>query len=322
MATVRKIELRVDVSGAVATGEDLEVAATVVLPGPADPAPTIALFGFPGGGYNRRYYDLQLAGGYSQAEYHAQRGMAFVSVDHLGVGDSSTPIKPLDYFAVARANAAATRSVLEQLRSDTLGGSFGAPITTAVGMGQSFGGFVLTIGEGTEPVFDGVALLGWSGIETLAPWPPEVDLADMFAGTAGNGLDHPMRKVFHAADVPDEIVIADMTKPPGSMHSGAPWSTEFTPGGPALVDTRGPLGPGVVAAEAAAITAPVFVGAGDIDVLVDVRFEAVAYQSSRDVTACVFPDMAHMHNFATTRRMLWDRLAAWATTVSALKTAS
>jgi hypothetical protein len=183
-------------------------------------------------------------------------------------------------------------------------------------MGQSFGGFVLTIGQAIAPVFDGVAFLGWSGIETVPPWPDGVDLAAMMAGTAGDGLDHPMRPTFHYHDVPEEIVVADMTKVPGSAGSSAPWGAAHSPGGPALATDRGPLGPGVVAAEAAAISVPVLVACGEIDVVADPWAETGAYRSSHDVTVCVLRRMAHMHNFASTRRHLWDRLDQWATTVS------
>jgi hypothetical protein len=153
----------------------------------------------------------------------------------------------------------------------------------------------------------------------FAPWPADVDFAALIAGPAGHGLTHPMRRVFHAPDVPDNIVIADMTKKPGSMGPEAPWSTDYSPGGPALQSDpgRGPLGPGVVATESAAITTPVFIAAGDIDVVGDPRAEPRAYPSSRDITVCMFPRMGHMHNFATTRLALWDGLAAWTHTVVA-----
>ena len=62
MDTLRKLDVRVDVTSPVNTGEPLEVAVTVVLPAPNLPAPTTAMFAFPGGGYNRRYYDLPLRG--------------------------------------------------------------------------------------------------------------------------------------------------------------------------------------------------------------------------------------------------------------------
>ena len=256
--------------------------------------------------------------GYSQAEHHAAHGFAFVACDHLGVGDSSVPPRLSTTPRSHGPTQPASTWVLEQLRAGTWSIGRQVPITTAVGMGQSFGGFILTIGEGTTPVFDGVALLGWSGIETQPPWPPDVDFAALLSGSAGNGLEHPMRKTFHAPDVPDEIVIADMTKKAGGMGSEALWSADHSPGGPALEDpARGPLGPGVVAAEAAAIATPVFIGAGDIDVLADAHSEPVAYPSSRDVTVCVFPRMGHMHNFATTRVDLWNRLESWATAVAA-----
>ncbi|HXY94740.1 MAG TPA: hypothetical protein VEP49_19915, partial [Acidimicrobiia bacterium] len=77
-------------------------AVTVFTPDPL-PDELVVAFGFPGGGYNRRYFDLPVAldgelaaelpgpGGSSEARWHAARGWCFVACDHLGVGDSSRP---------------------------------------------------------------------------------------------------------------------------------------------------------------------------------------------------------------------------------------
>ena len=46
---MQKVDIRVDVTEAVGTGETLEVAMTVILPPPDLPPPTMAMFGFPGG---------------------------------------------------------------------------------------------------------------------------------------------------------------------------------------------------------------------------------------------------------------------------------
>ena len=78
------------------------MAATVLLPDGLDGRPgepLTVVTGFPGGGCNRRYYDLDIPGrqGYSQARYHLARGQVFVACDHLGTGDSDTPARPLDY---------------------------------------------------------------------------------------------------------------------------------------------------------------------------------------------------------------------------------
>ncbi|HEX5586332.1 MAG TPA: hypothetical protein VFZ17_03415 [Acidimicrobiia bacterium] len=316
---MKAIDVRVDVSEAVASGEQLEIAATVTLPDPGTPVQPVALFGYPGGGYNRHYYDLHLDEGpnYSQAEYHAQRGFVFVAIDHLGVGDSSMTARTLDYDAAARGNTAAAAHIFARLVDGSLDAAIDPlPLRAKVAMGQSFGGFMLTIAQGHEPFFDGVALLGWSGIETQPPWPKDLSMEDMLSGNIGNGLDHPMRPVFHCDDVPDSIVIADMTKE-DTGGSLAAWSTNGMPGGPALVAERGPLGPGVVAVEAAAIDVPVLVVSGEIDVIAAPREEPTAYSSSPDITVCVYPRMAHMHNFATTRHQLWDRIEHWARGIEA-----
>ena len=327
----RRHDIRVDVTDAVGTGERLAVAATVAVPedvdiddrGPAGVAgPDVArivLFGFPGGGYNRRYYDLQLDGheGYSQVEHHVGRGRVFVACDHLAVGDSDVPAVPLDFAAVARANASAARQIVAGLSAGTLiDGTGPIDVAATVAMGQSYGGFLLVIGQGNEPTFDGVAILGYSGLHTSTPWPDGLDLAAMLALEAGNGLDHPMRPAFHLPSVPDAIVAADMTKIRGTFGSDAPWSTAQPPGGAAVVMDRNPRDLGAVAAEAARITVPVFVGNGIVDVVGDPWAEPTAYRGSRDVTVAVFDDMAHMHNFAVTRRALWERLDAWAATVA------
>ena len=64
-------------------------------------------------------------------------------------------------------------------------------------------------------------------------------------------------------------------------------------------------------AEAAAVSVPVFVGVGERDVCPDPRAEPRAYANSADITVHIVPRMAHMHNFAGTRELLWARLEHW-----------
>src|SRR5438309_424886 len=66
---MRSYELRVDVSGSSELTGELTIAATVHLPDKIT-GPLTVLFGFPGGGFGRGYYDVRLLPGYSQAEYH------------------------------------------------------------------------------------------------------------------------------------------------------------------------------------------------------------------------------------------------------------
>jgi pimeloyl-ACP methyl ester carboxylesterase len=314
--SVRRHVVRVEITAMVGAAEPLTIAATAVLPATATSAKPIAMFGFPGGGYNRTYFDLQLdeGPGYSQAAFHAASGFIFVTIDHLGVGESSVPTLALDDEAVARANAAATVSIVEQLRTGALApGVAPIDVRTTLGLGQSYGGYLVTLSQAHAPCFDALAILGSSGIENRPPWDPSLSRDDVVNVRAGNGLSHPMRPYFHFDDVPESIVVADLTKEPGFPGGRGSWSARTIPGGPAL-ESRGRhvLDRGVVAKEAAAISVPVFVGAGEIDVVADPRIEATAYRSSRDIQISVIPKMAHMHNFASSRHALWARLAHWA----------
>ena len=78
--------------------------------------------------------------------------------------------------------------------------------------------------------------------------------------------------------------------------------------------------PGYVAAEAAVIDVPVLMAMGERDVVPIPMDEPRAFKKARDVSVFVVPRMAHMHNFASTREMLWARLAAWAPMVAEAQT--
>jgi pimeloyl-ACP methyl ester carboxylesterase len=315
-------DIRIDVEPAEAKGEKLFAMVTVVTPDPVLLASRpLVWFGWPGGGYNRHYFDLQLPGrsGYSEAEFHVGKGSIFVACDHIGVGDSSIPEGAFNHSDIARINAAVARSVLTGLRDGSLMTELPAidnPFPVA--MGQSYGGLLLTHLQAEHGLFKGVAMLGWSGICTMvkdvsgqgnvAP-PAELEGTEALR----DGLNHPYRRSFHFDDVPEDIVAEDLLGYPARIGVPVPvWGASFMPGGPNFAPERGPLGPGVVTDEAAAIDVPVFIGNGEIDVAPDPRTEPEAYPMSSDITTIVLPRSSHMHNFAGTREILWKRLENWA----------
>jgi hypothetical protein len=67
---------------------------------------------------------------------------------------------------------------------------------------------------------------------------------------------------------------------------------------------------------------PVLIAMGERDVCQDPLRELAAFQSARDLSLLVVPAMAHMHNFAGTRRQLWDRTHAFVTQVAQAKRAA
>lgn len=326
---MRSLDIRVDVTSSSDRHGPRETASTVHLPDHID-GPLTVLVAYPGGGYGRGYYNIAAPGNYSQAWHHTDDGFAVIACDHLGVGDSSRhdPFG-LDFETLAAANHATVREILRRLTVGELAPDLPPQaIAGVVGIGQSFGGALLTVQQGRHGTFDGVALLGWSGIHTMfpvpgggyqaVPVPPRgADLSSHVADIVESAaaLEEHFRFCFHWPDSPAELREADFASygaEPRAVRGSAelPWGSDATPPCAILM-----LAPGVVSAEAAAIDVSVLVACGERDVVSDPHAEPVAYRNSPDVSVAVYPRMAHMHNFAATRHQLWERIAHFARTV-------
>jgi len=324
---LRTYDLQVDVTGDTDLAGELHTAVTVCVPDHIDGASTV-LFGFPGGGFGRKYYNIDKLPGYSQAEFHCAAGMIFVACDHLGVGESSQPDTfDLTYENLAAANHATADHVLLALRKGSLHPDL-APIdiSKTVAMGQSMGGCLLTVQQGNHRTFDGVAFLGWSGIFTNFPsasgeriiyaaMPPRgTDLRAVAGEVLGVVAPTPeqFRYCFHWPDEEDQLVEADLASyvPFSDVARGdenTPWGSATVPACAVTMMTEGS-----VAGEAAAVDVPVLCASGERDVVPDPWSEPTAYRNSRDVSVFVVPRMAHMHNFSHNRQLLWSRIAAFA----------
>jgi pimeloyl-ACP methyl ester carboxylesterase len=322
-----EVRLEIDVRAAANLGEPAHTAVTVFAPS-AVAEPAVLAFGFPGGGYNRGYFDLDLElegpGGSSEARWHAARGWWFVACDHLGVGESTHPDpESLTLEALAAANDATVRAVCDRLARGTLADEL-PPIDvgTRLGFGQSMGGCLTIMAQGRHRTFDGVGILGYSAIHTVLPTPGDAGShqPEPARGTAGISIaettaaigESVFRHAFHWGDVPSEVVEQDLARYPLRDDDAPDWGKSATPP-PAAVTM---LSPGVVGDEAASITVPVLIAAGERDVVPDPLAEPVAY-GSHDVCVYVAPHMAHMHNFAGTRELLWQRVHHWGDRIAA-----
>jgi pimeloyl-ACP methyl ester carboxylesterase len=313
-------EVRADVTEAVGVGEKLAVAATVHLPDDLTRLRAM-LVAYPGSGYNRSYYDLRLGGdgSYSQALHHTRRGVGVVACDHLCAGDSSQPSDPLALSLehIAAANAHAARAILSHL-----------PDVLIVGAGQSMGGCFATLQQALFHSFDALALLGWSNIHTTFPSPDGTGRVQLEGVPRGTDLHtvpkrpyaftpEQLRYCYHFDDVDESIVGPDIAV--ASTRAGVLTGRSSDPSvsSPTWRSLSSPpcsksmITPGVVASEAAAIDVPVLTILGERDISADAAAEPGAYSSSPDASVVVVPSMAHMHNFATTRRLFWDTLVAW-----------
>lgn len=346
---MRSTERRVDVTAAAGLGEPAHVALTVTAPDTLPDEPVVC-FAKPGAGYGRGYFTEPLPGPGSeagtQADWHASRGWVFVSVDHLGVGESSKhDPERLTFSSVVAASEAAETEVRRKLAAGTLMDGLEAvrdPVT--VGIGQSMGGSLTVVQQGRYHSYDGVGVLGYSPLRTQPPtapgaaplplpWMPRdtgpaegvVTNAPALAELAANGGQEFGAEVvsalawgFHYDDVDADVVRRDLEDYPTRGGDVPPWGSATVPMTVALWC----MSPGGALAEAAAIRCPVLVALGERDVLVDPRGETRAYESTVSVDFFVCPRMAHMHNFAGTRELFWRRLETWTEWVRAFRDAT
>jgi hypothetical protein len=342
VTSVRSIDLRIDVTDAAGLGEPAHIALTVTAPHALPPEPVVC-FAKPGAGYSRGYYteDLPGPGRGAQAAWHAERGWVFISVDHLGVGESSLhDPEQLTFAPVIEASQAAEAEVRRRLAAGSLLDGLGSVSeAVTIGIGQSMGGAFTIVQQGWHHGYDGVAILGYSPLRTQPPtgpghpplplpWVPRdrppsegvftngpalAELALTSQGLAPDDL--PMAWGFHFDDVDRDVVRRDMEDYPARHGDLPPWGSATLPGTAVLWC----LAPGSTLAEAAAIRAPVLVALGERDVLIDPLGEPRAYESAASVDLFVCPRMGHMHNFAGTRELFWRRIETWAQWVRAAR---
>lgn len=333
------IDLTVDIGDRLGLNEPAHIALTVHLPDPEKvPSPAVVCFAKPGAGFTRRYFTTDLPGPArgSQAQWHAERGWVFVSVDHLGVGESSTHHDPagLDLALLAAANEAAERVILEQLEAGDLAAGF-PPVESMVqiGIGQSMGGCLTVVQQGRYHCYDGIAVLGFSAVRILPPSPPgHGPIVAAWRVPARESGSPPLLlneqaftrafRDFHGTDPSPGDVLANSTPAASLWHyyyddvleylpapeatARCPWVSATVPG---LITSI--LTPGIIAPEAAAVAVPVLVAVGERDVVVDLPGEPRAYLSSPSIDLFRCPRMGHMHNFAGTREAFWQRIQGW-----------
>ena len=111
---------------------------------------------------SRGYFDLQAQGNFSFAQALCARGYIVVTLDPLGIGESSRPKDghELTPEILARANAAAVAAIHSQLRSSDLAGRpLGA--VRAIGVGHSMGAMLTGVQQAHHASYAGLMLFGF-----------------------------------------------------------------------------------------------------------------------------------------------------------------
>ncbi|MEB3071687.1 alpha/beta hydrolase [[Mycobacterium] vasticus] len=301
-------QLRFDVSADVSPNDQqCHIQATFFPPEHAGDHQLTAVVAVPGGTYTRGYWDLQVPGreSYSFAEFFARQGFAVLTLDNLGTGESTRPHRHeyLTAESVAAANAAVARQFVDRIQSGSL--VPGCTSVRLVGVGHSMGGQLTAVQQAVHHSFERIALLGSSfrGCWNMGVLEESV-AAEMLSNMAGTSWDSGylnvprelLRDLFHAPDVPDDVLAADeatVTVLPRQLG----------------VSNLAPVGLRSVVEK---IDVPIFLAFGEIaDTAPDPEAEIDCYPSSPAVTLFRLPESAHNHNHATSRRVLWQRLLEW-----------
>jgi pimeloyl-ACP methyl ester carboxylesterase len=226
------------------------------------------------------------------------------------------------------------------LKAGTLLDSFPPLVDPVVaGIGQSMGGCMTVVQQGRHECYDGIGILGYSAVHThppempgtppiTVPWIPRdvvpnvwvqadpandpgvVNKSAMAKALISNGMPEAgpsMAWGFYYSDVPQSVLDTDLVDFPTRDGNPPPWASITLP----VVVAIWCLQPGAVAPEAAGVTVPVLIAQGERDVVGDPKGEMRAYQSATSIDWFRCPRMGHMHNFAGTRELLWQRIHNW-----------
>jgi pimeloyl-ACP methyl ester carboxylesterase len=281
-------------------GDGLELSGTY-FPASTSEDDRPVLICLPGGTYTRRYFDVDVPG-YSYARDAAARGFPVVSFDQLGTGGSSRPDRDIDLADQAAAVDAALKRLPDLLDRD---GPY-------LAVGHSMGGYVAMVQQAAFRSYAGLAILGTTNgavgpldlpndMVTAAGTPEgRAALIEQIVGAMPElyieGDRTALQAWFHLADVPAEVVEADLASTLTVV--------------PRLAAAASSV-PFVTVEAAGQVEVPVFLAYGEIDVSTDPRAEPAVFARSRDITLYVLPRSGHCHNMAGSRTLLWDRLARW-----------
>jgi pimeloyl-ACP methyl ester carboxylesterase len=290
----------------IAGERDLSLAVDVHRP---EREPTAALFCLPGGGLDRRWFDLA-AEGRSFARALTARGFAVATLDSLGWAESS---RPRDGFAlvpevVAAANAQAAEALAAGLPA-------GLP---RIGVGHSLGALLTIVQQAEHESFDALVLLGATtrGLRVVLS---DEELAYADRPEAARAELVRLARKRSGDDGWFEL--------PAAARAGAIFDGGADPAALAAMRAIGcevvsvlalfSMIPGCSAPWAERVRVPVFLGVGERDITGPPHELPAAFPASPDVTLHVQPVAGHSHFAFATCEGLFERVAAFVGNVEA-----
>jgi alpha-beta hydrolase superfamily lysophospholipase len=290
----------------------LSIAADIFMPARLRENPAV-LFCLPGGGMNRAYFNLQGEGEFSFAAHLTAHGFIVVTLDHLGVGESSAPADghALTPDILTEANGIAMEAIRRELLAGALTGRALTQLPS-IGVGHSMGAMLTALQQAGRPSHVALALFGFSNAGLLAALSPEekrycgdpAGLRENLVRLARLRDPNPYPQVRRSAQGTE--LFAGATADPRGVEA-------LKPARSSLLLTAGVFSmvPGSCNPECARITVPVFLGLGDRDMAGPPHLIPANYPGSPDVTLQVLPSTGHAHFLFPGRRPLFERVTGW-----------
>jgi len=290
----------------------LTVAADVFVPSRMR-SPPVALFCLPGGALTRQYYHLRAEGDFSFAAYMASRGFIVVTLDPLGVGDSTRPRAGFELTPrlLAQANSLAVEILREDLKSGRVTGQ-ALPQLQSIGVGHSMGAMLTILQQAEYGGHAALVLLGFSA--QGLPAALSAQESSYAADPAGARANLVRLARLRGSDPYPEITRSAQSK---ELFAGANADRR---GVEALQRARSSLLlsaglfsmiPGSTAPECAQIDTPLLLGVGDRDIAGPPHEIPASFPASRDLTLLVLPATGHCHFVFDSRHRLFERVASW-----------
>jgi pimeloyl-ACP methyl ester carboxylesterase len=315
--------LKLDAGLSIAGEGPLKIAAEICWPtGPAIAEPAMALVCLPGGSINRHYYDLQADGdtSFSFAAAMAAQGMITISIDHLGIGDSS---RPSDGFiltpdVIAEANANATDQITAGLQAGTLIPELTAlPALATIGVGHSMGGMLTVLQQARARQHAALALLGFSNRGLIDHLPEPLHRFIGHPELISGEISAVARQFY-----PDPYYIMPPSPEGSRIFYGAKADRAGVDALKRARDVQLAIGglqsmiPGGTSPAVEQIDVPLFLGLGDADIAGPPHEIPASFPNSNDVSLFILPDTGHCHFIFASRRALFERMADWAVLVA------
>jgi pimeloyl-ACP methyl ester carboxylesterase len=290
----------------------LTMAADVFVPSRMRSLP-VALFCLPGGALTRQYYHLRVEGDFSFAAYMASRGFIVVTLDPLGVGDSSRPRAGFELTPqlLAQATSIAVEVLREELRGGRLTGQ-PLPRLQTIGVGHSMGAMLTVLQQADDGGHAALVLLGFSAQGLPAALSAEE--RSFAADPAGARTNLVRLARLRDNDPYPEVARSAQSK---ELFAGANADRR---GVEALQYARSRLLlsaglfsmiPGSTAPECAQIDTPLLLAVGDRDIAGPPHEIPANFPASGDLTLLVLQATGHCHFLFDSRHRLFERVVSW-----------